>query len=100
MKIVILVEGKTEDAFKPVPLKYLKSQLAGKMPKLVFDRHDGRIPTQAKLKRVVEVHLTRPKDPADQVIALTDVYTGCSPPEFKDAADAKRKMRQWGRRRA
>jgi hypothetical protein len=30
---------------------------------------------------------------ADAVITLTDVYTGAN--EFKDAADAKDKMRQW-----
>jgi hypothetical protein len=29
------------------------------------------------------------------VIALTDVYTGSNPPEFRNAEDAKEKMRQW-----
>jgi hypothetical protein len=34
------------------------------------------------------------QDPdADQVIALTDVYTGST--DFRDAADAKEKMRSW-----
>ena len=32
---------------------------------------------------------------ADHVIALTDVYTGSTPPEFRDAADAKAQMRRW-----
>lgn len=31
----------------------------------------------------------------DHVISLTDVYTGSQPPDFKDALDAKAKMRQW-----
>jgi len=29
------------------------------------------------------------------VIALTDVYTGTTPPDFIDAQDAKNKMRRW-----
>ena len=33
---------------------------------------------------------------ADAVIALTDVYTGKG--DFRDAADAKAKMRNWGGR--
>jgi len=36
MKIAILVEGKTELAFKPHLLNFLKSRLEGKMPKLEF----------------------------------------------------------------
>jgi hypothetical protein len=95
VRIVILVEGKTERAFLPILREYLKHRLAGKMPTLVPDCHDGRIPTHDELKRVVATHLNRRKDPADLVIALTDVYTGSKPPEFKDAADAKWKMRQW-----
>ena len=34
MRIAILVEGKTERAFKPYLLSYLQTRLAGKMPKL------------------------------------------------------------------
>lgn len=45
------------------------------------------------MKRVVDA-LLRGADPdAEQVIALTDVYTGSS--DFRDAADAKQKMRGW-----
>ena len=65
------------------------------MPKLDFVPHDGRIPTGGKLKRVVENLLNDRKQPAVAVIALTDVYTGTTPPEFPTAADAKQKMREW-----
>jgi len=94
MKIVVLVEGKTEKAFKPHLVKFLESHLQGAMPKLDFHPYDGRIPTKDKLKRIVENHLTG-KGSVDHVIALTDVYTGTNPPYFLDAADAKAKMRDW-----
>jgi hypothetical protein len=65
------------------------------MPKLDFVRYDGRIPTGDKLRRVVENLLGDTKQPADAVIALTDVYTGSKPPVFPTAEDAKRKMKEW-----
>jgi len=92
MKIAILVEGKTEIAFKPHLIKYLNMHLQNKMPKLDFHPFDGRIPTHDKLKRVVENHLNG-RNPAGHVIALTDVYTGTR--EFESAIDAKEKMRLW-----
>jgi hypothetical protein len=95
MRIAILVEGKTEMAFKPYLIAFLHTQLAGKNPKLVFRKFDGRIPTGDKLKRIVENLLNDRKSPADAVLALTDVYTGTTPPEFPTAADAKQKMREW-----
>jgi hypothetical protein len=64
------------------------------MPKLDFQPYHGRIPTKDKLRRIVENHISG-KDPADHVIALTDVYTGTTPPAFLDATDAKAKMRGW-----
>jgi hypothetical protein len=94
VKIVILVEGKTERAFKTHLLDYLETQLQGAMPKLDFHLYHGRIPTHDKLRRIVENNL-KGKNPADYVIALTDVYTGTTPHVFKDAADAKEKMRAW-----
>ena len=94
MKIVILVEGKTETAFKPHLINFLASYLQGAMPKLDFHPFDGRLPTNDKLKRIVDIHLTG-KRSADHVIALTDVYTGTNPPIFQDATDAKTKMRNW-----
>jgi len=94
MKIVIIVEGKTEKAFKAHLLKYLEIHLRGAMPKLDFHPYDGRIPTNDKLKRIVE-NLLRGKNATDYVVALTDVYTGTHPPVFKDADDAKAKMRDW-----
>jgi len=95
MRIAVLVEGKTEQAFKPYLLAFLQTKLAGKMPKLDFVPYDGRIPTGNKLKRVVENLLNDKKQPADAVIALTDVYTGSTPPEFATAEDAKKKMCEW-----
>jgi hypothetical protein len=95
MRIAILVEGKTEKAFKPYLVAFLRIRLAGKLPYLDFLPHDGRIPKEGKLKRVVENLLNNGKHSADAVIALTDVYTGTTPPEFQTAADAKQKMRQW-----
>lgn len=89
MKIAILVEGETEQAFKRYLLNFLKTCLADKMPKLTFCCYDGRIPKEEKLKRVVENQLRQ----HDAVIALTDVYTGTC--DFIDANDAKTKMRKW-----
>ena len=94
MKIAILVEGKTEKAFKAHLRKYLETHLKGSMPKLVFYPYDGRIPKNDKLRRIVEKLLSG-QYPYDHVIALTDVYTGTNPPDFLDAADAKAKMRDW-----
>ena len=74
MKIAILVEGKTEQAFMPCLRSFLNSRLQ-QMPKLKPITYDGRIPKKDKLKRVVENLLTG-KEAYDAVIALTDVYTG------------------------
>ena len=91
-RIAIIVEGATEKAFKAVLLEYLSKRLPGAMPRLRFISEDGRIPTGARLKRDVR-HLL--DQHYDAVIALTDVYTGTSPPEFMNAADARKKMRRW-----
>ena len=90
MRIAILVEGKTERAFKPHLQKFLRTRLAGKTPKLDIVPSDGALPTKKKLRRVVERLLNDKKHPADAVIALTDVY-----PEYETAADAKEKMTEW-----
>lgn len=95
MKIAIVVEGKTETAFLPHLHAFLKTRSAGRMPKLVTVPQKGRIPKGDALRRLVEGLLTYGKEPADAVIALTDVYTGTNPPDFVNAADAKAKMRQW-----
>lgn len=95
MKISMIVEGKTEAAFMPHLRRYLAGQLPGRMPALDPLPYDGRIPTGDKLRRIVENLLYGRSNPADHVVALTDVYTGSSPPDFLDAADAKNKMRQW-----
>lgn len=95
MRIAILVEGKTEKAFKPYLTAFLQTKLPDRMPKLDIVPYDGRIPTDGKLKRVVENLLSNAKQPADAVIALTDVYTGSVPPDFTTAKDAKNKMREW-----
>ena len=93
MRIVIVVEGKTEEAFLLHLRGFLKTRLANRMPKLHPDVYDGRVPRGDQLKRDVERHLTIGKPNADAVIALTDVYTGIK--DFVDAADAKAKMRRW-----
>jgi hypothetical protein len=71
---------------------FLKVHLAGRMPNLDPVLYDGRIPKELKLRRIVE-NLLKGRDPADVVIALTDVYTGTQ--DFTDAVDAKAKMRNW-----
>jgi hypothetical protein len=93
LRIAILVEGKTEKAFRPFLLEFLRNRLAGRMPGIDFFPCDGRIYTGAKLRRTVEDLLKNGRTPADAVIALTDVYTGSD--DFADAADAKHKMREW-----
>lgn len=93
MKITVLVEGKTERAFKPHLLDFLKSRVAGRMPNLDFFPYNGRIPREDKLRRTVEALLRNGRVPSEAVIALTDVYTGTN--DFADAADAKRKMQAW-----
>ena len=91
MKIAILVEGATERAFKKKLEEFLQSRLGQKMPRLHFITQDGGIPKEEKLKKIVENLLDN--NGYDAVIALTDVYTG--QPDFKDANDAKEKMRTW-----
>lgn len=93
MKIVLIVEGKTEKVFLEPLRRFLLPRLPGKMPKLVASPYDGRIPKEEKLRRVVENWLRERRDPVDAVIALTDVYTGTN--DFRDAADAKAKMKAW-----
>jgi hypothetical protein len=93
VKITIIVEGKTETAFKPHLRAFLEPRLPARMPRLDVFPYDGRIPKEGKLRRVVENLLAHGKPPADAVIALTDVYTGTD--DFKDAADAKQKMLAW-----
>ncbi len=93
MRIVIMVEGKTERVFIPYLRNFLRTTLEGNMPKLSTHSYDGRIPKNERLRRSVENLLNDTKSPANAVVALTDVYTGTG--DFTDAADAKAKMRQW-----
>ena len=88
MKIVIIAEGQTEKAFKAKLLEFLRPRVA-EMPKIDFHNSKGRVPKKEILKRDVNRLLKE----VDHVIALTDVYTGTH--DFKDAADAKAKMREW-----
>lgn len=93
VRIAILVEGATEQAFKAKLREFLSARLpVGQMPRLDMVPCDGRIPTGEKLRRLVS-QLLSGKSAADAVIALTDVYTGTQ--EFADALDAKRKMAAW-----
>lgn len=91
MKIAILVEGATEVAFKEKLREFLSNRLEQEMPRLDFKPQDGRIPKEAKLRRVVENLLNN--DGYDAVIALTDVYTGTN--DFQNSTDAKDKMMSW-----
>jgi hypothetical protein len=72
--------------------QFLVTRLAGHMPNLDPLPCDGRIPKGSELRRRV-ANLLRGSSPADAVIALTDIYTGSD--DFKDASDAKAKMRAW-----
>ena len=90
-RIAILVEGATEAALKPNLRAFLEPRLPGQMPRLDFVPQDGRLPKSDKLRHIVARLLAT----SDAVIALTDVYTGTSPPDFNDAADARTKMRNW-----
>ena len=95
MKISIMVEGITEKNFiKGALHRFLESRLSGRTPRLDPVVQGKRIPTGDKLRREVTL-LLGGHNPADAVIALTDVYTGTTPPEFVNAADAKQKMRKW-----
>jgi len=95
MRIAILIEGKTECAFLDALRSFLQTRLEGKMPKLDPVPYDGGIPKGDFLRRDVSTLLNAPGAKANAVIALTDVYTGSEPPDFADAADAKKKMREW-----
>jgi len=95
LKITILVEGKTEKAFKPYLIEFLRKRLSGQMPRLDMFPYNGRIETRDDLRRKVEKLLDTG---SDAVIALTDVYTGTR--EFDDAADARKKMMNWVGNRA
>ena len=94
MKIVLMIEGATEKIFIPYLKKILLEKLKDKMPKLAIYKYDGRIPIKDNLKRDVNMLLSG-KDPANYVIALTDVYTRTNPPVFINAEDAKNKMKTW-----
>ena len=87
MKIAILIEGKTEQAFKPHLLDFLKRRLGKRMPNLDFFPCHGRVYKEEKLRRKVEELLRYGKSPSDAVIALTDVYTGTN--DFAGAARCK-----------
>ena len=89
MKISLVVEGKTEKAFVPKLREYLQTLVPGNMPILHPVSQKGRIPSGEKLDKLVENLLQQGRNPADHVIALTDVY-----PDYSDAADAKARMRQ------
>lgn len=94
MKISIIVEGRTEEAFARFLRNFLKGHLSGRMPFLDFAPQHGGLPTKEKLRRVVD-NLLAGSIAADAVIALTDVYTGHQPPLFLDAIDAKHKLSEW-----
>ena len=89
MKVALIVEGKTEAVFLEPLRRFLAARLPDqKKPRISVNKYDGlirKIDLQRRVKRLL--------DENDAVIALTDVYTGTR--AFVDAADAKRKMREW-----
>ena len=88
MRIVLLVEGNTE-SFQAVSPQVFAGTPCGENAQ---NRHDYLRWTRTKrrqLGRVVDKLLTG-GNPADAVIALSDVYTGQR--DFADAADAKAHM--------
>ena len=88
-----MVEGSTEKAFLACLREFLTGRLAGrKAPKLDPMPYHGRLPTKEKLRVEVQSLLSG-RNPADAVIALTDVYTGSR--DFDSAEDAKDKMHRW-----
>jgi hypothetical protein len=93
MRIALLVEGKTERLLAKALRSFLEPRLEHGMPRIETVRFDGRIPKGDKLRRVVQYLLADNRNPADFVIAITDVYTGSK--DFVDASDAKKKMKQW-----
>jgi hypothetical protein len=88
-----MMEGETEKVFLRHLREFLQTRLAGRMPKLDPNIYDGHLPTHDRLKRRVERLLSDSRQPADAVIALTDVYTGTR--EFDNATEAKKKMTEW-----
>ncbi len=95
MKIALLIEGQTERVFLPHLRDFLQARLPGRMPRLDPVPYDGRVPVGEHLRKEVEWLLEYGKPPADAVVALTDVYTGTTAPDFTNAQDAKSKMRVW-----
>ncbi len=55
-------------------MTFLETRLAGLMPHLDMFPYDGRIPKGERLRTTIE-KLLAGRQPADAVIALTDVYT-------------------------
>ena len=82
MRIVLLVEGRTEQAFLHHLRQYLSRHLSP-MPKMEARPYNGRIPAGPMLQEAVRDLLRRRQRPVDHVIALTDVYTGTAPPMFR-----------------
>lgn len=91
MKIAIMVEGKTEQAFMPVLRTFLKARCK-LMPKLAPVSYSGPLPKGQQLKDEVNRLLAESSRRVDHVVALTDVH---GPSGFTSASDAKEKMRQW-----
>lgn len=95
-RIALILEGETERVFLPHLRAFLQIHLSEKMPSIrAVTGVRGRIPKGKQLKTMVANLLKDRHRPADFVVALTDVYTGTRPFDFKDAKDAKFKMKEW-----
>ncbi len=90
MKISLIVEGQTEKAFVPTLRDFLRPLIPRETALILHPvPQNGRIPRDAKLNRIVERLLHFGRNPADYVIALTDVY-----PDYSNAAEAKSVLHQ------
>ncbi len=88
MRIVVLCEGRTEQALKRGIHDFVNSRMSGG-EKVGVDTRSFDGPTvRRKLARIVELSLTR--EDTTGVIALTDVY-----PDFSNAAEAKAALQRF-----
>ncbi len=88
MKIVVLCEGKTEQALREQLREFVHSRLSGK-EKVGVDTRSLAGPILRK-KLATLVRRTLDKNDTIGVVALTDVY-----PNFTDGAEAKQALRRW-----
>lgn len=88
MRIVLLCEGRTEQALKRGIHDFVNSRMSGGEKVGVETRSFDGPTVRKKLASIVELSLAR--EDTSGVIALTDVY-----PDFSDAAEAKAALQRF-----